>query len=264
MQSLKDAAQKEGIGMPITLRSFIQQYGTHSLRTLLAGVAIHRGEFTSTDLGNGYRLAKEGSSLHILTNDGLSVSSVKVPTDKLSSEQSKQALNDISKKIFEYFQTKFEDIKSGKIKAAEIGGAVYGIAAAVILAVYAPFAIAGKLLAQVFNFGFSVGAEQVGEYYGAIVDDFVAILKGEDNSSVSKIVGTMATVYFTQIVPVTPIAGVAGTSIRFLGTDGWSLTKEVGKTVGEGVEDAIDSIESVVSDVGGALGDAVEWIGDLF
>lgn len=258
MQSLKEAAQKEGIAISIGLRSFMQNYGTHSLRTLLVGVEVHQGVFTLVDLGGGYSLAKEGSTLHILSPDGSSASSVQVPANKLSSEQSEQALQEIGKQLFEYFQKKLEDIKSGKIKAAEIGGAVYGIAAAVIVGIYAPVE---PILAQVFNFALPVGAENVGEYYGAIVDDIFAILKGEDSSTVSEIVGTLATVYFTQLIP---IAGVAGDALRFLGTDGWSLTKEVGKAVGEGAEDVIDSIESIISDVGDALGDAVEWFGDLF
>jgi tetrahydromethanopterin S-methyltransferase subunit F len=259
MLSLKDAAQKEGIGVPISLRSFMQEYGTNSLKTLFVGMAVHQGEFTSVGLTGGYQLTKVESRLQIAKN-GVEITSVQVPTDKLNAEQSKQVVQESGKGIFKFFQQNFDGIASGNIKAADIGGAAYGITAAAVLVVLAPFAAVDTLLGQVFNFGFTAAAGQVGRYYGSIVDDFVAIVKGEDQPTMSQIVGTMSTLFFTLIAPS---GGVAG-AVRFLGADGWSLTKEVGKAVGTVLEDAIDSIETVVSDIGDALGDAVEFVEDIF
>ncbi|MEG4065426.1 hypothetical protein [Microcoleus sp. SVA1_A1] len=255
MQSLREAAQKEGISVPISLKSFMQNYGTNSLKTLFTGVALHQGEITSADLGGGYRLMRQDSTVKIMAADGSLVSSVKAPSDKV--EKSEQFFRETSKGLFKYFQQKGEDIKNGKIKAAEIGAAVYGIAASVILIIYAPLAKIGQILAQIANVGVSVGAERIGEYYGAIVDDFVAILKGEDDPTIADIVGTMGVVYFTFTIPV-------GATVRLFGTDGWSFTKEVGKAVGGKISNVIDSIESVVSDVGDVIGDAADWVGDIF
>jgi hypothetical protein len=78
MQSLKEAAQKEGISIPISLKSFMQNYGTNSLKTLFTGVALHQGEATSADLGNGYRLARAGSTLQIMARARSPIISVKI------------------------------------------------------------------------------------------------------------------------------------------------------------------------------------------
>jgi hypothetical protein len=261
MKSLRNAAQQEGKNVPISLKSLMEDYGTNSLRTLFVGIGIHQREVTSADLPGGYQLTIEQSgekySLRIMANDGSSPSGLDVPS---SEEKSEQAIKEIGKETFKYFQQKGEDIANGKIKAAEIGAAIYGIAGYVILAIFAPFAAAGTLLAKVFNSAFSISVENIGEYYGAIVDDFVAILKNESALTVSEVVGTMGTLVFSQIIFDYP-----GGPLRFLGIDGWSLTKKVGKEVGGVLEDAIDEVEFITGiDIGDVASDVEEFFNDIF
>jgi hypothetical protein len=42
------------------------------------------------------------------------------------------------------------------------------------------------------------------------------------------------------------------------------LTRELGKKVGAGLEAAIGASGSVIEDIGDAIGDAVDFVGDLF
>jgi hypothetical protein len=42
MLSVKDAATEEGIGLPISLKAFMQNYKVNSLKALFAGVVAHQ------------------------------------------------------------------------------------------------------------------------------------------------------------------------------------------------------------------------------
>ena len=67
--------------------------------------------------------------------------------------------------------------------------------------------------------------------------------------NLAQIVGTLATIQFIALyIPGLPVAG----------TDGWALTKEIGKRLGDATEDAINTISGVVGDAGGMIVDAAE------
>jgi hypothetical protein len=214
--------------------------------------------------GGGYVVKRHGSKLRLELNQ-LLVTSVDIPSEQVTDEQSNKALEDIGREVGEYLKKNFEDIANGKIKAAQIGAAFYGTATTIVLAIFLPASVTGKLLGAAVNLGIPVSPEKIGEFYGAVVDDLIAILKGEDDElSVAQVVGTLGTVFFTQVAPIAPFASAA----RYFGADGWSFTRRVGETIGEGLEESINAIESIVSDLGGflgdTLGDAVDFVGGLF
>jgi hypothetical protein len=252
MKSLRSTAQQDDLNAPISIRAFMRDYGTNSLSTLFARVAFVYGEVESLDLPGNYTFTKQKSggknSLRVQSKDNSSVVGVDVPDSKLGSEKSEQASKDIAKKVFEYFAKNYNDIRDGKIKAAEIGAAIYGIAAAVILAIFTlPFS---PILGAVFI----PLASNVGKYYGSIVDAIVAVLKGEDNLQIAEIVGIMATLYF--------LGSYYGPIVALFGADGWSITRKVGEEVGGVLEDGVNEITSVVELITGiSLGDVADEAG---
>jgi hypothetical protein len=255
MKSLRTTFQKEGRSSS-SLRAFMQDYGTNSLKTLFVGVAIHQGDIAFAALPGGRNLiiekSPEKNTVRILSQDNTG-GQVDIPKDKLGENNSDKAVKEIAQKLFKYFQEKADDIQDGKIKAADIGGAIYGIAAATILTIFAPFAAVGTILSPIFSSAFSIAAKGVGEYYGAIVDDFVSLLKNENNSTISDVVGTMATVMFSQI-----IFDVPGGPLRFLGIDGWAITKKIGQEVGDNLEKAIQEIDEITGGIVSSAADEVE------
>jgi phage-related protein len=144
--------------------------------------------------------------------------------------------------------------------AAQAGAAIYGAAsAAAVLMAFGPSAAIPFVGPAAVKLG-----SNVGEFYGSIVDDMAALIKGETDSNVADFVGTMGTLFFTKINPV-----VQGLDlIRFMNSDGWSLTKEIGEVIGSGLEAAVEGVGTVVGEVvhaiGGAIGDVVVFVGGIF
>jgi hypothetical protein len=225
-------------------------------------VAARAGR-TTVDLGNGYKLTKRGSSLEV-TKDIIPelpeldvrpafIAKVDIPIDKLSSGD--QVLDDMANDIIKYFAENAPKIANGKIKAVDIGAAVYGIGWKAVTKIVPILGTIDDLTDTIFGrrFGEEVAVE-IGKYYGSIVDEVVRILKGESNPKATELIGTMATLFFIVAVP-TPL-GV----VRVLGADGWSLTKEIGKKVGGVLEDALDALGSAFEDVGEFFGDLIDEI----
>ncbi len=200
-----------------------------------------------------YLVERNGSVITVKSESGESTT-VKIGNQKLTEEQQETVLNKIWEGIKQFFQEHAEDIKSGKIKAADIGGAIYGIAATVIAFIFNPFAALGPL-GKLISAPFVTLATQKGRYWGSAVDEVVKLIKGESDLNKAQIVGVLATVYITATyLPVVALAGV----------DAWNLTVEVGKMIGGAVADMIEEIESVpvVGDVAKSLEGAGEGVID--
>jgi hypothetical protein len=211
-----------------------------------------------------YFIKRKGDTFSVKRDDE-TIAKTSVPPGKLSEQQSKAVLDKIGSLVKDWFNENMGDISSGRITAAKIGAAVYGISTMVVLSVAAP-PIGAAYADFTHMTGINIG-RNIGEFYGSIVDYVVAVLKREERPTIYEAVGTLATVYFTVISPIVPVAGAA----RFLGADGWSLTREVGRRVGRELEAEVNAIESIVSDVGGAIentvdtfGDALAAVGDFF
>ncbi|WP_370185614.1 hypothetical protein [Rhodococcus wratislaviensis] len=204
---------------------------------------------TTSDLVGGYQLTEGDSALVIAHPDGMQ-SHVQVLADRLTPQQRDQVLEKMKEDILKYFSENKEKIISGNIKAADIGGAVYGIGWLAVLAIVQPLAVVEGLIRAISGVGPGNLAVNTGEYYGKIVDAAIGILKGESQHTISTAIGTMGALYFTC---VSPLAG----AVRFFGGDGWSFTEKVGKEIGGALEDTIDAIGSVPGDVG-------DFIEDLF
>lgn len=223
---------------------------------------------TDINLGGGYILRREGSILRLtgtrigpdLTPARETVATVSLPNDQISAEKKDQVVAATETHLKEYFRL----IDPTKMTAATAGAALYGAAtAAAVLVVIGP----GAALPFVGPAAVKLGSS-AGEFYGSIVDDVAAVIKGEEPLAVSELIGTMSVMFFTQISPV-----VQGLDlIRFMGADGWSLTREIGKAVGSALESVISDVGSTVGDigeaivkaVGSAIGDAVDFVGDIF
>jgi hypothetical protein len=219
----------------------------------------------STDLilPGGHTLRREGDMLRLLgkrvtpqlTVENETIATVNVSRSALTNEQKEQLIEATKANVKQYF------LENGNhFTAAQAGAALYGAASgAAVLLTFGPSAAIPFVGPAAVKLG-----SNVGEFYGSIVDDLAALIKGESDANVAEIVGTMTCLFFTQINPV--VQGVD--LIRFMGADGWHLTREIGKAIGAGLEDAVEAAGSVVGDVvdavGGALGDAVDFVGSIF
>ena len=204
----------------------------------------------------GYTVKRNDSSISILSNDGESKTSIEIGNTKLTPEQREQALEKIWEDVKQFFQDHKEDIESGKITAADIGGALYGMTAAVILIIFAPFAAfssLGKLIAGPFV----ALSAQKGRYWGASVDELIKIINSESDLNKQEIAGVLATVFVTASY----VPGV-GAIIQLGGVDAWNLTVEVGKKLGGTVVGIIEDIVSVVGDIGEGVGGAIVGVVD--
>lgn len=212
------------------------------------------------DLGGLYVLKRDGRNVLRLTGAKITplatlqrenIATLRLPTEGMSEQKKDQIIRATENNVKEYFR-----INGPDISAAKAGAAIYGAAsAAAVAATLGPAAALPFVGPAAVKLG-----SNVGEFYGSIVDDFARIIKGEDQASVSEVVGTMAVLFFTQISPIVAQADF----VRFLGADGWTLTRELGKKVGSGLEAAIEGGGSVIGDIGDAIGDAVDFVGDLF
>lgn len=214
-------------------------------------------------LPGGYTLRREGDVLRLLgkrvtplaTVENETIATVSTSRGALTNEQKEQLTEATKENVKQYFS------KNGaNFTAAQAGAALYGAASgAAIFMTLGPAAAVPFVAPAAVKLG-----SNVGEFYGSIVDDLAALIKGQSDVNVAELVGTMASLYFTQINPV--VQGVE--LIRYMGADGWHLTREIGKAIGTGLEDSVEAVGSVVDDVvdavGGAIGDAVDFVGGLF
>lgn len=200
----------------------------------------------------GYTVKRDHSSISILSNDGESKTSIGIGDDKLTPEQRDKALDKIWEDVKKFFQDHIEDIESGRITAADIGGALYGIAASVILIIFAPFAAAFGSVGELIAGPFAALATQKGRYWGASVDEIIKVIKSESDLNMQEIAGVLATVFVT-----TASFPVIGAIVQFGGTDAWNLTVEVGKKLGDNAVEILEDIVSVVGDIGEGAGNIV-------
>ncbi|MBK7353401.1 MAG: hypothetical protein IPI97_01260 [Nitrosomonas sp.] len=238
-----------------SLKVLISRYEVQTARQLISAFNS-KTEYSYL----GYTVKRNDSSISILSNN--ESTNIEIGNTKLTPEQREQALEKIWEGIKQFFKDHAQDIESGKITAADIGGALYGVTASVILVIFAPFAAVGPL-AKVVAAPFIALAAQKGRYWGASVDELIKIINDESDLNKQEIAGVLATVFVTASY----VPGV-GAIIQLGGIDAWNLTVEVGKKLGGTVVEIIGGIVSVVGDigegVGGAIVDVVDDLLDLF
>ncbi len=224
-----------------SLKVLTSRYGVRTARQLVAAYGT-----TEKYTYLGYTVERIGSNITVKNQSGESTT-VEIGDKKLTPEQQETALNKIWEGIRQFLQDHADDIASGNIKAADIGGAIYGIAATVILLIFAPFAFLGPL-GQYLAAPFITLASQEGRYWGASVDELAKLLKGESDLKIQEIAGVLATVYITATyLPIAKLGGV----------DAWNLTVEIGKKLGGTVTDILEEIP-IVGEAVESLGDAID------
>lgn len=248
MQSLRILAATEHTD---SVRDILGRYDCLSVRDLVAQL-----EQRTSLTYNGITLTRTNSAIQIQSQDG---QQTKVDTSETNHEpeQREKLLNEIWDNMLKFLRDNWQDIKDGKIKAVDIGGALYGIAGAAILLLLAPLA-GSKLLDTLLRSTFALSS-QIGRYYGAAADDLVAILKGESDLTKRDMVGVMAAVkiagtYFPGLGPV----------ILLGGADAWTLTKEIGHQLGGPLESGIDEIGKVAEGTYDVATSVVDFVKSIF
>lgn len=185
-----------------------------------------------------YTLTRSPSGLRI-TSLGGDYTDIDISSEKLTPEQQEEILNTLDRELWGFLGENWEDIKKGNIKAADIGGVTFGIVGGLIADVFVP-GLGQTILGEILK----KGSVQHGRFYGAAVDTLIDQIKHIDQVNLAHIVGTLGTIHVIALYfPWMPITG----------TDGWSLTVEIGKKLGETTEDAINTIGGIVGDVTGAV-----------
>jgi uncharacterized protein with LGFP repeats len=199
----------------------------------------------SVRLPGGYTLTAQRSVVSVTDTlgDG-TTSSVQMPADQPAGQQEATS-NGLVETIANYFAGKAEDIADGRLRAADMCGALYGLTA---------YWLTGGS-ASLPSLLFDAGSAQNGVFYGAIIDDVVAVLKGESKPAVDQVLGTLATLYFSQMTPV-------GAGVRLGGMYGWELTKEVGDAVGGAARDFLYAAGDLMKDAAGDVRSAAEDVWD--
>lgn len=237
-----------------SLKVLTSRYKVQTARQLIEAFE-NKTEYTYL----GYKVSRNDSTISILSQSGEESTNIEIGNTKLTPEQREQALEKIWEGIKQFFKDHAQDIESNKITAADIGGALYGITASVILVILAPFAAVGPL-AKVIAAPFIALAAQKGRYWGASVDELINIINNESDLKKQEIAGVLATVFVTASY----VPGV-GALIQLGGVDAWNLTVEVGKKLGGTVVEVIEDIVSVVGDIGEGIGSVVVGVvDDLF
>ena len=169
----------------------------------------------------GYTLTRSGFKLSIRSYSG-EQSEVDNSGSDLSLQDQEKVIGMTWDGIKEFIHKNYADIKSGKIKAADIGGELYGISATAIYLVIAPV-LDLTLLGRIVGTTFVEASKQVGRYYGAAVDELVSVLKGQSKPTITQVIATLGTMHIvTTKLEVVMLSG-----------DAWTLTKEVGMQVRE-------------------------------
>ena len=235
------------------------RYSTQTLRELIeadgSATAFHY---------EGYLFERTATAIRVSNKAG-EITAFKLDNTPITDEQRGEILDKAWEGMRQFVKDKFEDLKAGKVMAADVGGALFGSVAGAILAVLAPFAGLGPL-AEVLVAPFVGLAANRGRYFGAIVDELVAILKNESELTQRDILGVLGTtaVVATYFVPLAQLVPLGGTTA-------WDLTVGVGKWVGGAVEDAVNEIadavpilREVAEGVEDAAEEVVEFIGKIF
>ena len=205
------------------------------------------GSTADSDFGARLSIFREGTKIKILSGDG-TFTEVDVSDEKLTKEQQEDVINKGLATLFDLIDLNWDEIKKGNVKAEDIGGALYGAITGSIVGLFDPF-IGKTFIGKLAKLILVDTAKNAGRFYGAAVDELVALLSGKKDASVAQIVGTLATIQFIAVyVPGAPA----------LVADGWSLTVEIGKQLGDTAEAAINEIGSVAEAVAGAVIKAAE------
>lgn len=196
----------------------------------------------------GYTLTRSGSGLSLLSYSG-EQAEVNNSGSNLSPQDQDKVIHMTYDGIKTFIHKNYEDIKNGKIKAADIGGELYGISATAVYLVIAPV-LDQTLLGRIVGATFVDASKQVGRYYGAAVDELVSVLKGQSKPTITQVIATLGTMQFIS----TKLGAV------MLSGDAWTLTKAVGMKLGEAAEDGLKTIAHVAGDVYGAGKDLVSGV----
>lgn len=196
----------------------------------------------------GYTLTRSGSSIRLMSYSGEQYEADNSGSD-LSPQDQEKVIGMTWDGIKEFIHKNYDDIKSGKIKAADIGGELYGISATAIYLVIAPV-LDLTLLGKIVGMTFVEASKQVGRYYGAAVDELVSVLKGQTKPTITQVIATLGTMH------------IVATKLGYvmLSGDAWTLTKEVGMKLGDTAEDGLKTIADVAGDV---YGTGKELVGDV-
>lgn len=226
---------------------------TPSIRLCCARYSVHTGRELATaftalndDHGDGiyagHRIMRTANSLTLTDMSTGEASTAKKDDDDDA------MFKEIGTQIVDFLRNNYSDIVSGKLKAVDAGGSLYGIAGKVAGGIAGGILGAGLLSDLV---GKAVGglAEQKGRFFGAAVDDIVSMVKGEtDPDQARRIVEGISALVFvgSYANPVFNIVTVGGVSA-------WKLTKDIADEIGGPVADAIEDIVDVVGDIGDAI-----------
>ena len=230
-----------------SLRQLASRYHVLTARQLIASYDS-KTEYAYGD----YVVKRSGSTITIKSQGGESTN-INFGNAKATPEQQDEFIEKTWEGTKRFFQEHADDILSGKMKAADIGGAVFGIAGTVITLVFSPFGAAGKTLDKIIGLPFGGLSAQKGRYWGASIDELVSLLKGESDLKMQAIVGVLATVvvtctYLSLVEELVPLGGV----------DAWNLTVEVGKKIGGVAASMIEAIVSVVGVVGKVASNVID------
>lgn len=237
--------------------SFRETAGYYSTRTLRK--LIDADSSKSEYFYLGYQVQRTDKSISVANKDGELTQFTIQDNAPITKEQEKQILDIAWEKFKEIFEQNKEGVLEGKVNAADIGAMLFGGLATGVLFVLKPFGAGG--IAHVLGSGFVALAANKGRYFGAAVDEVIAILKGESELKRREIIGVFATIAVTA----TYFAGTASL-IPLGGKTAWDLTLGVGKWVGGALEDIIDELRNVpiAGQVVEAVEEVVQFIGKIF
>ena len=205
------------------------------------------GSTADSDLGARLSIFREGTKIKVLSGDG-TFTEADVSDEKLTDEQQEDVLNKAMATLFDLIDLNWDEIKKGKVKAEDIGGALYGALTGSIVGLFDPF-IGKTFIGKLARILLVDTAKNAGRFYGAAVDELIALLSGKSEATVAQIVGTLATIQFIAVyVPGAPA----------LVADGWALTVEIGKRLGDTAESAINEIGNVAAAAVGVAGKVAE------
>lgn len=242
MSGLRFIAREESSA---SIRSLVSRYHVSTVRQLMAA---YDSKESYTYFGITVR--RDGPTI-IITNQFTETTWIRVDDPALAPDRREEVLNKTWSDTKRFFQHHWQEIESGRMRAVDIGGALYGIAAHAILSYFLPVASLGPL-GEIARKPFVWAAEQKGRFYGAAVDEVVALVKGESDLKVVDMVGALGAFTLIGAVP-----GV----VELFGSDGWNITMKVAKAIGGALTTAIDEICEVAGDV---VDEITEWPDALF
>lgn len=230
MPDLRAIATAEHEG---SIRAIAARYGVQSARAL-ADAFTQTREVTYL----GYTLTRSGTTIEIRSQNGEKIMTVEATDGQITPEQRDEAIEKTWNGIKEFLRNNWDHIVNGDISAADIGGAVYGIAATVIASIFLPIAGNG-LLGKLLTAPFIALSANKGRYWGTAVDELIAIIRG-DEATCAQIVGTLATALIIN-------AYLPGAEL--FGGDAWSITRTIGNKLGGAASEGLDWISSAAGDV---------------